>query len=216
MAIGRRSQLFNNGSVQLLRRARAAPREEIRQAVLIIEGPTLLRLFKYVDGSLDWGIDTLVRRLCVGRAGTNGHESPAAFRSTTGTRSSRSAQAWLRVSVLENASQILRARISRGNLRGNLPEKQVDLGHVAHQAFWGLHAWRNAGLILGLSMPGLDDLIPRNWQQMENVPNPFQHMTSSKEVFRHALEGLRPRAAAIDEAFSGRNAPAPRTMSGNY
>jgi hypothetical protein len=202
-------EFFNNGCVQLLRRARAALREGNPEGVLLIEGPTLLRLFKEVDGSLDWGIDTLVRRSVWDEQGR-----------TDTITCSFSLDDWNQIiaigAKLACGSQFLKtppkssAQEFLGEiLRGNLPEKRVDSGHVAHQAFWGLHAWRNAGLILGLSMPGLDDVIPRNWQQMENVPNPFQHMTSSREAFRHVLEGLRPRTAAIDEAFVGRKAPAP-------
>lgn len=89
-----------------------------------------------------------------------------------------------------------------------LPEKRTDLDHIAHHAFWGLHTWRNAGLMLGLKMPGLDDVLPRCWEQMEGVPDPFKHIYSNSQTLHTVLEGLRPRAATIDNALAGKQPPA--------
>ena len=202
-------EVFNNGCVQLLRRARAALREGNPEAILLIEGPTLLRLFKHVDGSLDWGIDTLVRRWLWDEQGR-----------TDTITSSYSLDDWNQIlaigAKLGCGSQFLKTppKSSAQEFLGeffqkDLPEKRVDLQHIAHHAFWGLHAWRNAGLLLGLRMPGLDDIVPRNWEQMEHVPNPVQRLCSNRETLRRALEGLRPRAAAIDQALAGRKAPSP-------
>jgi hypothetical protein len=202
-------EVFNDGCVHLLRRARAALREGNPEAILLIEGPTLSRLFKHVDGSLDWGIDTFVRRWLRDEQGQ-----------TDTITSSYSLDDWNQIvaigAKLGCGSQFLKtpprssaAEFLEEFLRKELPEKRVDLQHVAHHAFWGLHAWRNAGLILGLRMPGLDDIVPRNWQQMEHVPNPVQHMYSSRETLGRVFEGLRPRAAMIDASLAGRKAPSP-------
>ncbi|HLW80350.1 MAG TPA: hypothetical protein VKU44_12210, partial [Terriglobia bacterium] len=90
-----------------------------------------------------------------------------------------------------------------------LPPKPLDLEHIAHKAFWGLHAWRNAGLILGLRMPGLDDVLPRYWEQMEGVPDPFKRMCANPQTLGAVLDGLRPRASAIDTALAGKQGPGP-------
>jgi hypothetical protein len=94
-------------------------------------------------------------------------------------------------------------------LQKPLPEDQNDLKHVAHHAFWGLHAWRNAGLILGLTMPGLEDINPRYWEPSEHVPNTFTRVYANRTTLEGVLQGLRPRAKVIDETLAGKQAPAP-------
>jgi hypothetical protein len=63
--------------------------------------------------------------------------------------------------------------------------------------------------MLGLQMPGLDDFLPRYWAEMEHEPDPFKRLCSDSNTLRGALDGLRPRAEAIDNALSGKQAPAP-------
>jgi len=202
-------EVFNNGCVQLVRRVRAALREGNPEAIVLIEGPTMMRLFQHVDGSLDWGIDTLVRRWLWDDQGK-----------TDTMTSSYSLDDWNQIVAIGGkigcGSQFLKTppkssaqEFLRTFFEKALPEKRVDLQHVAHHAFWGLHAWRNAGLILGLRMPGLDDVIPRFWQEIEHAPNPFHQQTANRQSLQGVLEELRARAAAIDEAFAGKKAPAP-------
>ncbi len=201
-------EVFNNGCANLLRRARAALREGNPEAILITEGPKLMRLFAQTDGSLDWGIDTLVRRRLWDDQGK-----------TDTITSSYSLDDWNQIlaigAKLGCGSQFLLTPPSSSAqafleefLKNDLPEKRLDLEHIAHHAFWGLHAWRNAGLMLGLRMPGLDDILPRFWEQMEHVPDPFKRLYATRESLRGVFEGLRPRAAAIDSALAGRKAPA--------
>jgi hypothetical protein len=167
-----------------------------------------MRLFAHTDGSLEWGIDTLVRRWLWDDQGK-----------TDTITSSYSLDDWNQIlaigAKLGCGSQFLQTPPSSSAqeflgefFKNDLPEKRVDLEHIAHHAFWGLHAWRNAGLMLGLRMPGLDDIVPRYWQQMEHVPDAFQRLYSSRETLRGVFEGLHPRAAAIDTALAGRKAPA--------
>jgi hypothetical protein len=201
-------EVFNNGCAHLVRRARAALREGNPEAIVLTEGPKMLRLFEHTDGSLEWGIDTLVRRWLWDDQGQ-----------TDTLTSGYSLDDWNQIvaigAKLALGSQFLKTPPSASAqeflgefFKSDLPVKPVDLEHVAHHAFWGLHAWRNAGLMLGLSMPGLDDALPRYWQQMEGVPDPFKRMCSTSEALRAVLEGLRPRAAAIDTALAGKKAPA--------
>jgi hypothetical protein len=202
-------EVFNNGCANLVRRARAALREGNSEAIVFTEGPNMMRLFEHTDGSLEWGIDTFVRRWLWDAQGK-----------TDTMTSSYSLDDWNQVlaigAKLGCGSQFLKtppgasAQEFLGEfLKNDLPEKRVDLEHIAYHAFWGLHAWRNAGLILGLTMPGLDDILPRYWQMMEHVPDPFKQLYSNSETLHGVLMGLRPRAAAIDTALAGKQAPAP-------
>jgi hypothetical protein len=202
-------RVFNNGCAHLVRRARAASRQGNPQGAIFTEGPTMRRLFQYSDGSLDWIIDAFVRRWLWDHQGK-----------TDTITSSYSLDDWNQIMAigakLGCGSQFLRkppgssaVQFLAPLLQRNLPEKRVDLGHLAHQVFWGLNAWRNAGLILGLRMPGLDDLVPRRGEPIENTPDSLAHFSSDSETFRAALERLRPRASAIDEAFAGKQAPSP-------
>lgn len=201
-------EVFNNGCANLLRRARAALREGNPEAVILTEGPKMMRLFEHTDGSLEWGIDTFVRRWLWDDQGK-----------TDTITSSYSLDDWNQIlaigAKLGCGSQFLKTPPSSSAqeflgefFKKGLPEKRIDLEHIAHHAFWGLHAWRNAGLMLGLTMPGLDDILPRYWEQMEGVPDPFKNLYSNRETLRGVLEGLRPRAAAIDNALAGRKAGA--------
>jgi hypothetical protein len=202
-------EVFNNGCANLVRRARAALHEGNSEAILITEGPNMMRLFEHTDGSLEWGIDTFVRRWLWDAQGK-----------TDTITSSYGLDDWNQILAIGGklgcGSQFLLTPPNSSAqefleefFKKDLPEKPVDLEHIAHHAFWGLHAWRNAGLILGLTMPGLEDILPRYWEQMEHVPSPFKRLYSNSETLRGVLEGLRPRAAAVDNALAGTKAPAP-------
>ena len=204
-----RPEVFNNGCTNLVRRVRAALRQGNPEGIVFIEGPTMPRLFRFADGSLDWGIDTLAKRWLWDDQGK-----------TDTLTSGYSLDDWNQIvaigAKLACGSQFLKpppgssAQAFLGQfLKSELPEKPVDLLHVAQHASWGLHAWRNAGLILGLHMPGLDDFIPRQDEATDRMPNPFRHSYSNRGTLHAALEGLRPRAAAIDEALAGKQAPSP-------
>jgi hypothetical protein len=202
-------EVFNNGCVNLVRRVRTALRTANPEAVVFIEGPTMVRLFRYADGSFDWGIDTLVRRWLWDDQGK-----------TDSLTSSYSLDDWNQIvaigAKLACGSQFLKAppgasaqEFLEQFRKQELPEKPIDLQHTAYHAFWGLHAWRNAGLILGLRMPGLDDIVPRNWEAIERAPNSIRHAYTSRLKLREVFQGLRPRVAAIDDALAGKKAPAP-------
>lgn len=202
-------EVFNRGCAELLRRARAALRQANPDAILLIEGPTMPQLFEHVDGSFEWSIDTFVRRWLWDDQGK-----------TDTITSSYSLDDWNQIVAIGGklgcGAQFLKsppgasAQEFLQEFRSQtLPEKPLELQHIAQHAFWGLHAWRNAGLILGLRMPGLDDVIPRYWQQMEHVPDPFAKMHSTRESLEAALERLQPRAVSIDAALAGKTAPGP-------
>jgi hypothetical protein len=204
-----RPEVFNIGSTNLVRRVRAALRDRNPEGIVFIEGPTVPRLFQHADGSLDWGIDTLSKRWLWDRQGQ-----------TDTLTSGYSLDDWNQIvaigAKLACGSQFLKnppGASAQGFLeqilQKSLPEDQTELKHVAHRAFWGLHAWRNAGLILGLAMPGLEDINPRFWEPSEHVPNTFTRIYANRSTLEGVLQGLRPRAKAIDDALAGKKAPAP-------
>jgi hypothetical protein len=90
-------------------------------------------------------------------------------------------------------------------MQKDLPEKRTGLKHFANLVFFGLHMWRNAGLVAGLPMPGLDDVLPKPWERSAHAHGP--DLYSSPERLQEVMEGLRPRAAAIDNAFAGQRPP---------
>jgi len=205
------AEVFNRGCVELVRQARSAFREGNPQAIVLMEGPNLERLFEYVDGSLDWGIQTLVRRwlwsaqgktdtLTTGWSIDDWHQI-LAIGGKLGCGAhvlhpppGSSAREFLDVCVKETHAgepkQLLRAALQR--------------------AFFGLHQWRNAGLILGLAMPGFDDLEPRAYDAGMHVPGPnTESLSKAQSAPIRTLDGLHPRAMAIDKAFGGTPVPAP-------
>ena len=202
-------QVFNNGCAQLLRRARAALQDGNPEAVIITEGPRMMRLFEHTDGSLEWSIDTFARRWLWDAQGKTGTITSGYSLDdwnqilAIGAKLGCGAQ-FLKTPPGSSAHEFLGSFFEKP-----LPEKRVDLQKVAHHASWGLHAWRNAGLMLGLQMPGLDDFLPRYWEEMEHLTDPFKRLCSDPGTLRGALEGLRPRAEAMDAAIGGRTAPSP-------
>jgi hypothetical protein len=94
-------------------------------------------------------------------------------------------------------------------LKKGLPDEQKGLRYTSLEAFRNLHQWRNAGLILGLPMPGLADLCPREGETAAHFRDPMGDLFKDRNTLRATLARLRPRAAAIDAALAGREAPAP-------
>jgi hypothetical protein len=103
----------------------------------------MMRLFEHTDGSLEWGIDTFVRRWLWDDQGK-----------TDTITSSYSLDDWNQIlaigAKLGCGSQFLQTPPSSSAqeflgefFKNDLPEKRVDLEHIAHHAFWGLHALPN-------------------------------------------------------------------------
>ena len=204
-----RPEVFNNGCTNLIRRVRAALRQGNPEAIVFIEGPTMPRLFHYADGSLDWGIDTLSKRWLWQHQGrtdtlTTGYSLDDWNQIVAIGAKLACGSQFLKEPPGTSAKAFLEQFFAK-----ELPEPAGELLHVAHHAFWGLHAWRNAGLILGINMPGLEDINPRFGETAEHAPNPFTRLYANRETFRGVLQGLRPRAAAIDEALGGKKPPSP-------
>ncbi len=202
-------EVFNQGCVELVRRVRSALRAGNPEAVVLTEGPKLQRLFEYADGSLDWGIHTFVRRwlwdaqgktdtLTTGWSIDDWHQV-LAVRGKLGCGPDD-----LQPLLQPSASQLLEAclkSIQAGEA------KQAVFG-PSHRAFFGLQRWRNAGVILGLKMPGLDDLEPRPYEPGLQIPRGgADPLLKAAGAPIRTLDALRPRARAIDDAFAGTRPP---------
>ncbi|MGD8239168.1 MAG: DUF6259 domain-containing protein [Armatimonadota bacterium] len=201
-----KASVFNDGCAELLRRLREAVQGEKADAVVIVEGPMRHALFTHIDGSQDWGIHTLSRRWLWDAAGrtnvfTTGwclddiHQILA-----MGHKLSLGGY-WLEApggpSCAEWISAALPAELPA-------PRQKADMlrRYFAECYFRALHKWRNAGLLLGVTMPGVDDLTPRRWLRADF----FQ----SGHALGALMEQVQSRARDLDAALESRdNRPLP-------
>ncbi|MGO8952031.1 MAG: DUF6259 domain-containing protein [Rhodomicrobium sp.] len=199
-------EVFNNGAARLMQRVRAAMHSVNPEAIILIEGPKLKGLFAFIDGSLDTGIHGLASHWLWDAQGQ-----------TDTVLASWSIDDWHQIlaigaklaclaSFLQapphgSATGVLDAFIKR-----ELPDKPKDLYRIAFEALRNLHQWRNAGLILGLSMAPLNEFA--GWALSAQNRDPMRDAIKDPGSFHRVLEALRPRAVAIDSALAGRPAPA--------
>ena len=188
------SHVFNDGCAEMLREIREAIQSIKPEAVVMVEGPTLFPLYPYIDGAQDWGIHTLSRRPIWTAAG-----STDVF--TAG---------W----SLDDAHRILAAghKLCLGSYwlesphgvacADDLPTTRTAFPREEGRRAWAedcfetLHQWRNAGLLLGVRMPVLDDVTPMRMQA-----GPW---FASEQKLDELMMELRRRASAIDAALGGR------------
>jgi hypothetical protein len=198
-------EVFNGGCVNLARRVRTALHSANPEAIIITEGPTLGRQFEFKDGSLVGGTYSLVTGWLWDAQGN-----------TDSITTSFSLDDWNQTLAIgaklgcpgqffdappnHSATEFL------GETIKGLLDDVRDLSGLALKAFWGLNQWRNSGLILGLRMPGLDDLVPK---PRDGMRDPVADLYSDTNTLRSTLEGLRPRVTAMDAAFAGQQPSAP-------
>jgi hypothetical protein len=199
-------EVFDNGCVNVVRRARAALHASNPEAIILTEGPTMERLFEYTDGSLDAGMYSLVTRWLWDAQGKTDTITSSFSLDDLHQILAIGAKIGCPVQFFNAPPASSAQEFLNEFLKQDLPEKREDLKHIAYHAFWGIHAWRNAGLILGLPMPGLDDVLPRPWERKAHAHSGDLFSTAGR--LREVLEGARPRIAAIDEALAGRQPPA--------
>jgi hypothetical protein len=194
-------EVFNRGAVDLLRRLKAALRSTKPDGVVFMEGPVVERLFEHADGSFDNGIYSLVTRWLWDAQGKTDTL-------TTGW----SIDHWNQIVALGGKilcpPQLLElapgpsATAHYDHWMGKEAADAPSKHRRAVGLFQGIHHWRNAGLILGLTMPGLDDVTPRRWERAVG-----RDSGAPDEQDPQVLAELRRRALAIDAAFGGRKAP---------
>jgi len=205
-----KKEVFNNGAARLMQKVRAALHAVNPEAIILTEGPMLPGLFEFTDGSLDSGIHTLVGRWLWDAQGM-----------TDTFTGGFSVDDWHQIlaigAKLACPVQLIKAPLY-GSATGvldefmkrDLPDTPRDLYFIGFQAFRNLHLWRNAGLILGLHMPYLDDFA--GWALASQLHDPLRESIKTPKALRSMLEGQRPNASAIDAALAGRQAPAARPI----
>jgi hypothetical protein len=200
-------EVFNNGAAHLMQRVRAGLHSANPDAIILIEGPLLERLFEFVDGSLDAGIHALVTQWLWDAQG-----------STDTITSSWSIDDWHQVLAigaklacppwfLEAPPHGSATGVLDELMKRETPSNARDLHRVAFEALRNLHQWRNAGLIAGLRMPALNEFAA--WSLISPTRDPLYESIKDPASLTAVLQGLRPRAAAIDMELAGRPAAAP-------
>jgi len=201
-----KAAVFNDGCVELVRRLREAAQEENPEAVVMVEGPMRPALFRHIDGCQDWGIHTLSRRWLWDAAGrtsmfTTGWSLDDLHQILAMGHKLSLAGDWLEPphgpSCAEWISAALPAQLPN-------PRQKADMlrRYFAERYFRALHKWRNAGILAGLSMPGVDDLTPRRWLRAD--------MFRSAQALEALMGQIQARAGDIDAALDTRdNMPLP-------
>ncbi len=154
---GRWVQAREHRCVNLARRARAALHSANPQAIMLTEQPALVRQFEYKDGSFDDGIHNFVTRWLWDAQG-----------STDTITTSFSLDEWNQILAIgaklaclgqfldpppgASADEFIEASLKKVR-----PDRPWLVPGVALASFWGLHQWRNSGLILGLRREGNED-----------------------------------------------------------
>jgi hypothetical protein len=190
-------EAFNVGSQRLLSEVRTAMRKHVPEAVVLCEGDKLSRLFTgAIDGSQDWGIHDLSQRWVWNQAGNT-----AIFCANWSLDDMHQIVAighkwmltpyWLDPPRQSRVTAWLEAEVPSPSLKGDWRSRRMELERV----YLGLHAFRNAALLAGKVVPGLDDLTHRRWDGEE--------IYASREASEAHVVALRERAAMLDAAIGG-------------
>jgi hypothetical protein len=198
-------EVFNRGAVELFRRFKAAFRSARPDGIVVHEGPNVERLFEYSDGSFDNGMFSFVTRWLWDAQGktdtlTNGWSLDHWNQIVAIGAKLLCPPQFLDPAPESSATEHFDAWLKREKDAPDPPSKH----RAVYGNYQGLHQWRNGGLILGLPMPGLDDLTPRRWEraagQSDDAPDEHDPELMTK---------LRERAVAIDAAIGARKLPLP-------
>jgi hypothetical protein len=193
--------VFAEGEPALVKRVRATLESGRPEgAIILTEGPYREPLFEFADGSLAWGMHAFMSRWVWDAQGHTDTFLPCFSLDDWHQAVAVGAKLACPRQFLEPPPSPSAAGFLDRVLTKGIPEQP----RIFETVIWGLHRWRNAGLILGLRMPGFGDLAARVPGSDSPIP-----VINSPEAVRHLLEGLRPRAAAIDAALAGRAAPSP-------
>ncbi|MCX7016516.1 MAG: DUF6259 domain-containing protein [Candidatus Sumerlaeota bacterium] len=191
-----RPDVFNQGCVELVRRVRETIRRENPETIVLCELPAMPALFPYLDGSQDWGIHTLSQRPIWNAAGktdvfTTGWSLDDLHQILALGHKLSLGAFWL---VAPSGPSCLAA------LPAKRPSARNETGRrrFIEECLQTLHQWRNAGALLGLPMPEVEDVSPREMQGAGF----FRSEESAEALFQR----IRQRAEAIDEALRARGA----------
>jgi hypothetical protein len=199
-------QVFNNGAARLMQRLRAGMHAVNPQAIVLTEGPLLEGLFEFTDGSLSSGIHTLVKQWVWDAQGMTDTFTAGWSIDDWHQILALGAKLACPVQFLETPPYGSVTGVIDAFMQRDMPNTPRDLHRIGFQAFRSLHLWRNAGLMLGLPMPSLDDFA--GWALGTHVADPLSDSVTTPKALVALLHGLRPTAAAIDAALAGQEPPA--------
>jgi len=187
------TQVYDNGQIAIARRVRAALEAGRPDgAIMVTEGNFRQPLFEFVDGSLSWSMSYFMTRWAWNSQGGTDTFVPCFSLDDWNQAVAVGAKLACPLQFLSPPP----GQSAVAFLDGELAKWNPERGKVITPSIvWGLNKWRNAGLILGLRVPGLGDIGAFPLAMGGEAPRDF-------------LEELRPRAAAIDSALDRRQAPA--------
>jgi hypothetical protein len=185
---------FNDGCVRLAETVKQAMRKENPEAVTIVEAPKIEELFTTIDGAQEWGIHDLMERWCWNQAG-NTTIYTAGWSLDDMHQIAATGHKWMLTPWWLNAPDApgAVAWIDKHYPKLKKPKSEKMRRYEAERYYRGLHAYRNAGLLLGRAMPPLDHLTHRRWGGEE-------HFVSNEAFIKH-IELLKVAAQGVDEAL---------------
>ncbi len=188
---------FNRGAIAVTRRVRDALRSVEPEAVVICEGPRFERLLPEVDGTFDWGIHRITERPiwnCQGETDTFsiGYSLDDVHQLVAVGAKLALTQAFLERPHGASAAAALAERRARRRM-----PPDPELRHYwAAQLFILVHQWRNAAIVAGIPVPGIDDVTPRRGQRAKLFEDPGR--------VEGLMDQLATRAAELDRAIGRR------------
>lgn len=195
---------YNNGQIAIAKAVRAVL-EAARPdgAIILTEGTADQRkgLTEYVDGALEYGMYSFVTRWLWDAQGQIDTLVPGYSVDHWNQICAIGAKVICPFQYLQPPPGSSAASFLDKSMAAGVPQEHPKLVQFTMTVMWGLHRWRNAGLILGLQMPSFGDLEPAI--AMIEPPLPIKQPAAQQKL----LEGLRPRAVCIDTALAGRTAP---------
>lgn len=161
-----KGEVFNEGAVRLAEIVRRAAQAESKEAVVLMEGPVLGRLYEQVDGSQDWGIHKLSQRglwrlggktdvFTAGWSLDDMHQILA-----MGHKLSLS-PFWSTQPLGDDPRDALSELGAKAPVRKSKKMRRYAL----ERYYQVLHSWRNAAILSGVAVPNVDDATPRRWMR---------------------------------------------------
>jgi hypothetical protein len=144
-------EVFNTGCVNLAKEVRAALQSANPEAIIITEGPTLEPQFQYKDGSLDGGLNKFVTSWLWDAQGNTDTITTGFSLDDWNQIVAIGAKLGCPGQFFDNPPGSSAAGFLNGVLTKGIPQ---EFAATRDNVIWGVHQWRNAGLIMGLPMPG--------------------------------------------------------------
>jgi hypothetical protein len=189
-------KVFDHGCADMLRSMRSAIRAKDPESVLICEGPKLEALFEVVDGTLDWGLNRLVGRPMWDAVGeTDIHTAGFSLDDMHQILALGSkvvlAEIWNQRPAGDSAVESLKKHMDT-----RIPDDTKAARMWMERLLQDFHKFRNAAIVLGLAVPGVDSASPRRGEDDEAFKD--------AEQIRAMCQELRGYATQLDQALAGK------------